>query len=227
MSRPATGSPIRRLLSVVALMAALASACASGAGSPPTSPPAHHSGTGRPASTSSPATEGATPDERFQSWLNNGGRKGAYGLWSSGVFGGGPSAGATEKERRALFQEWLAAYMDALRNAWDRTQVLHAQGSLHEAIAVALTYHFDHPDFRGLTPSEAEGIDPALEFNASETVVGEVSIRNATQGSLVLTTESASGQALCLAYDDSQPEHTSYGTTDAQTVAECDGGGWL
>ena len=206
-------------------MAGLASACASGTGSPAESPPPHYSGTGRPASTSSPAPEGATPDERFQSWMNGPGRKGAYSLWSSRQLGGGPPAGATEKERRALFEEWLAANMHSLRAAWERSQVLRAESSLHEAMAVALTYRFDHSGFTGLTPSEAEGIDPALEFNVSETVVGEVTIRNATQGSVLLTTESASGQVLCIAYDGSRSQHASYGTTDAQTIAECRGGG--
>jgi hypothetical protein len=205
----------------------LASGCASSAGSPPKSPPAHDSGTGRPSSTSAPGKKAETPDERFESWLNSGARKGAYGLWSSGELGVGPPTGATEKERRALFEEWLAANMGVLRNAWDRSQVLRAQSSLHEAMAVALTYQFDHQDFRGLTPTEAEGIDPALEFNVSETVFGEVSIRNPTQGSVVLTTVSGSGQVLCIAYDGSRSQHDSYGTTDAETVAECDGGGWL
>jgi hypothetical protein len=227
MSRPAAGSRIRLLLPVVLLTAALASACASGAGSPSKSPPAHHSGTGRPASTSAPGGKAETPDERFESWLNGEGRKGGYSLWSSGQLGGGPPIGASEKERRALFEEWLAANMDILRNAWNRAQVLHAEGSLHEAMAVALTYRYDHSGFTGLTPSEAGGIDPALAFNMSETVFGEVSIRNPTEGSVVLTTESGSGQVLCTAYDGSRSEHQSYGTKDAQTVAECDGGGWL
>jgi hypothetical protein len=225
MGRSSTGSRIRRLVPVVVIVAALASGCASGGGSPSESSPARHSGTGRPAdTTSSPATEGATPDERFQSWLNGGGRAGAYRLWSSGQLGGGPPAGATLKERRALFEEWLAVNMDALRNAWDRNQVLRAESSLREAMAVALTYRFDHSGFAGLTPIEAEAIDPALTFNASATVVDEVSIRIATQGSVLLTTESRSGQMVCMAYEADGP---SYGTKDAKTVEGCHGGGWL
>lgn len=227
MGRPSTGSRIRRLIPVVVILAALASGCASDEASPSETPPAHQSDTGSPSPTSSPATQGATPDERFQSWLDTGGRAGAYGLWSSGQLGGGPPADATQKERRALFEEWLAVNMDALRDAWDRTQVLRAESSLREAMAVALTYRFDHSGFAGLTPIEAEEIDPALEFNASETIFGEVSIRNATQGSVVLTTESGSGRVLCIAYDDSRPEHQSYGTKDAQTAAACRGGGWI
>jgi hypothetical protein len=225
LRRSFTGSRIRRLVSVAVIVAASASACASGGGSPSESPPAHHSDTGRPAdTTSSPAPEGATPDERFQSWLNGGGRAGAYGLWSSGQLGGGPPAGATLKERRALFEEWLAVNMDALRDAWDRNQVLRAESSLRQAMAVALTYRFDHSGFAGFTPIEAEGIDPALAFNASATVVDEVSIRIATQGSVLLTTESRSGQMLCMAYETDGP---SYGTKDAKTVEGCHGGGWL
>jgi hypothetical protein len=91
-------------------------------------------------------------------------------------------------------------------------------------MAVALTYRVDHSGFGGLTPSEAEAIDAGLAFNVSETVVGEVAIRIATQGSVLLTTESRSGQMLCMAYE---ADGASYGTKDAKTVAGCDGGGWL
>lgn len=114
--------------------------------------------------------------------------------------------------------------MDALRNAWDRNQVLRAESSLRQAMAVALTYRFEHSGFAGFTPIEAEGIDPTLAFNASATVVDEVSIRIATQGSVLLTTESRSGQMLCMAYETDGP---SYGTKDAKTVEGCHGGDWL
>ncbi len=156
--------------------------------------------------------------------MNGGGQAGAYDLWSSGELGGGPPPGATKKERRALFEKWLAANIDAFRNEWDRTQVLHAQADLRTAMAVALTYRVDHAGFAGLTPSEAEAIDPGLTFNVSETVVGEVTIRIATQGSVLLTTESRSGQVLCMAHE---TDGVSHGTKDARTVAGCDGGGWL
>jgi hypothetical protein len=222
--RPASGSGTRRLLPVVLILAAFASGCASGRTSPSESPPAQHSVTEPAGSTSSPVTDGATPNERFQSWLNGGARQGAYSLWSSGDLGGGPPAGATEKERRALFEKWLAANMDALRNAWDRTQVLHAQADLRTAMAVALTYRVDHSGFAGLTPGEAGAIEPALAFNVSESVVGEVTIRIATQGSVLLTTESRSGQVLCMAY---RTDGVSYGTKDAKTLGGCHGGGWL
>jgi hypothetical protein len=91
-------------------------------------------------------------------------------------------------------------------------------------MAVALTYRVDHSGFAGLTPGEAGAIEPALAFNVSETVVGEVTIRIATQGSVLLTTESRSGQVLCMAY---RTDGVSYGTKDAKTLGGCHGGGWL
>src|SRR5437867_1690547 len=184
MSRRVTGPRII-LLPVVLIVAALASGCASGRDSPTQSPPAH-SDTIEAGSTSSPAIEGATPDERFQSWMNGPGRKGAYSLWSSGQLGAGPPPGATQKERRALFDVWLATNMDVLRNAWDRSQVLRAESNLRTAMAVALTYRADHQGFAGLSPSEAEGIDQGSAYNVSETVFGEVTIRIETQGSVLL-----------------------------------------
>jgi hypothetical protein len=222
-SRPASGSPTRRLFPVVLILAAMSSGCTSSRGAPSESP-AQPSATGTAGSTSSPTVDEATPNERFQSWLNGGGQAGAYDLWSSGELGGGPPAGATQKERRALFEKWLAANVDAFRTAWDRTQVLHAQADLRTAMAVALTYRVDHSGFAGLTPIEAEAIDQGLAFNVSETAVGQVTIRIATQGSVLLTTESRSGQVLCMAYE---TDGVSYGTKDAKTVAGCKGGGWL
>ena len=91
-------------------------------------------------------------------------------------------------------------------------------------MAVALTYRVDHQGFAGLTPTEAAAIDQGLAFNVSETVVGEVTIRIATQESVLLTTESRSGQVLCMAYE---TDGVSHGTKDAKTVAGCKGGGWL
>jgi hypothetical protein len=222
LSRPATGSRTR-LLPVVLILAALASACTSGRSASSASP-VRPSATGTAGSTSPPTVDEATPNERFQSWLNGGGQAGAYDLWSSGELGGGPPPGATKKERRKLFEKWLAVNIDAFRNAWDRTQVLHAQTDLRTAMTVALTYRVDQAGFAGLRPSEAEAIDPGLAFNVTETVVGEVSIRVATQGSVLLTTESRSGQMLCVAYES---DGVSYGTKDAKTVAGCEGGGWL
>jgi hypothetical protein len=222
LSRPATGSRTR-LLPVVLILAALASACTSGRSASSASS-AQPSATGTAGSTSAPNGDEATPNERFHSWLHGGGRAGAYDLWSSGELGGGPPPGATIKERRKLFEKWLAANIDAFRNAWDRTQVLHAQADLRSALAVALTYRVDHAGFAGLAPSEAEAIDPGLAFNVTETVVGAVSIRVATQGSVLLTTESPSGQMLCMAYES---DGVSYGTKDAKTIAGCHGGGWL
>jgi hypothetical protein len=137
------------------------------------------------------------------------------------MFGAGPPPVATKKERRALFEKWLTANIDVLRASWDRAQDLHAQADLRTAMAIALTYRADHGGFDGLTPSEAAAIDPALTFNVSKTVVGEVTIRIATQGSVLLTTESGSGHVLCMAY---RNDEASHGTTDATTVAECHGG---
>ena len=222
-SRPTTGPRTRRHLAVALILAAMASGCTSGGGAPSASP-AQPSATGTAGSTSSPTVDEATPNERFQSWLNGGGQAGAYDLWSSGELGGGPPPGATKKERRALFEKWLAANVDAFRTAWDRTQVLHAQADLRTAMAVALTYRVDHSGFAGLTPTEAKAIDQGLAFNVSETAVGQVTIRIATQGSVLLTTESRSGQVLCMAYE---TDGVSYGTKDAKTVAGCKGGGWL
>jgi hypothetical protein len=210
---------MQRLLAAVLISVATASGCTSGGGSPSESPSA--STTQEPGSTRPPTPAIATPDEHFQSWLSGGGIKGAYSLWSSGMFGAGPPAGATRKERRALFEKWLRANDDVLRASWDRAQDLRAQADLRTAMAVALTYRADHGGFDGLTPSEAAAIDPALTFNDSETVVDEVTIGIANQGSVLLTTESRSGQALCMAY---QNDSASLGTTDAATVAECYGG---
>ncbi len=64
--------------------------------------------------TSSPVLKGDTSDERFQSWLDTGGREEAYQVWSTGQLGEGPPSGISEEQKRHLFETWLEANLDRL-----------------------------------------------------------------------------------------------------------------
>jgi len=178
------------------------------------------------AATSSPVLKGDTPDERFQSWLDTGGREEAYQLWSTGQLGDGPPPGVSEEQKQDLFETWLEANFDRIRAAWDRASIMHAQSDLHLAMAAALVFSTEHEGFEGFSPKEGRKLDRSVSFTTSRTRFGAVSIRQADRASIMFTTESASGAILCMAWTLSE-DHASFGMVDARTAAECGGGGWI
>jgi hypothetical protein len=179
-----------------------------------------------PTATSSPVLNGDTPDERFDSWLDTGGKEEFYGLWSSGQLSDAPPAGISEEQKRRLFEAWVEANLDGIRSAWNRASVLRAQADLRTALVVALVFYTEHETFDGFSPREGERIDRSLNLTNSNIRFGAVSVGEADRTSIVFTTESASGAVLCIARIISE-EDPQLGMTDARTAAECKGGGWI
>lgn len=216
-----------RLLPLLATSVLLATACSSsgsnaaGSSKSPVATPLE-----TPAATSSPVLKGDTPDERFQSWLDTGGREEAYQLWSTGQLGEGPPSGMSEEQKRRLFETWLEANLDRIRSGWDRASILQAESDLHNSMAVALVFSTEHEGFEGFSPKEGRKIERSVRFTTSRASFGVVSIRQADRTSIVFTTESASGAILCMAWTLSE-DHASFGLVDARTAAECQGGGWI
>jgi hypothetical protein len=104
-----------------------------------------------------------------------------------------------------------------------------AQSSLRNAFAAAKTYFTDADSYAGFDPGQAVGIEPSLAYNTSPTAVaGEISIRDVTDGTVLLVTATSEGTVWCIADDvntgTGQQGKTTYGTADAQTAAECDQG---
>jgi hypothetical protein len=103
------------------------------------------------------------------------------------------------------------------------TPPLEAQSSLRNAIAAALTYYTDGATFVGFDPKTAVSIEPSLVFNTSPAALpGEISIREVTRSTILLTTLSTDGLAWCIA-DDQSTGTTTYDRLDAQTMGECAG----
>lgn len=165
-------------------------------------------------------------NERFDSWLDTGGKAEFYGLWSSGQLSDAPPPGISEEQKRRLFEAWFEANLDGIRSAWNRASMLQAQADLRTALVVALVFYTEHETFDGFSPREGERIDRSLNLTNSKNRFGAVSIGEADRTSIVFTTESASGAVLCIGRIISE-EDPRLGMTDARTAAECKGGGWL
>jgi hypothetical protein len=98
-----------------------------------------------------------------------------------------------------------------------------AQTELRNALVAALTYYTDGATFVGFDPKTAGSIEPSVVFNASVSRPGEISIREVTRSTILLTTLSTDGLAWCIA-DDQSTGTTTYDRLDAQTMGECAGG---
>jgi hypothetical protein len=96
------------------------------------------------------------------------------------------------------------------------------QSDLSVAIGVAANYFVDSGTYVGFTASEAARDEPSLRYSdGGAAQVGVVSIRGATQTTVVLVERSASGQVFCEANTGGQ---AVMGRTDAQTAESCTGG---
>jgi hypothetical protein len=214
---------------IVLVLPALLSACGSEGGAPSPDAPTGTPASGKPDQVSgSPSIKGDTPDQRFQTWLETGGPEvELYEHWVAGQLPGeAPSADASDQELQAQFDRWVQGHLRLIRRAWDRAQDKGAQADLRNGLAVALVFAVDQDSFEGFTPREARSIDPSSSFNDGETVVGEVSIRQANGTAVLLTTESASGAVFCAVHliFGAGPPDEFLGTADAQRVADCSGG---
>jgi hypothetical protein len=102
------------------------------------------------------------------------------------------------------------------------------QSRLRNALVAGLTYFTDSSTFVGFGPQEAAFIigHPDEVYNTSTTaVMGEISIRDVTANTILLVGETSTGNVWCIAQDHAA-DHTTYGTTDAQTIADCSDRSW-
>lgn len=223
------GARFRRAMVIVLVLGTFLAACGSEEGASSPDARTETSAQGEPDPVlASPSIEGDTPDQRFETWLETGGPEvELYEHWVAGQLPGeAPSADASDQELEAQFDRWVQSHLRLIRGAWDRAQDKGAQADLRNGLAVALVFAVDQDSFEGLTPREARSIDPGSSFNDGETVVGEVSIRQANATAVLLTTESASGAVFCAVHliVGSRPVDEFFGTTDAHRVADCSGG---
>jgi hypothetical protein len=103
--------------------------------------------------------------------------------------------------------------------------IARAENDLRNAAVAALTMYTDGETLVGFTPKVAATLEPSLTYNREATAVpGEISIRDVTRTTVVLVTKTVDGDVFCIAADATKTNGYSYGVTDAQTAAECQGG---
>jgi hypothetical protein len=91
-----------------------------------------------------------------------------------------------------------------------------AESALRNAAVAAKTFFVENGAYDGWTPTEAQTIEPSIRWAADGPAApGVVSINVATGTQLVMSTKSASGQALCVAEG---PTGEVFGHVDASTA---------
>jgi len=100
------------------------------------------------------------------------------------------------------------------------------QARMHMAEQTAVVYFAQNETYETFTPDVAAQMEPNITWNASPTSVeGEVSIREMTPVTVLLTTKAADGTVWCVA-DDRAQDVTVHALTEAQTLDQCTGEGW-
>jgi hypothetical protein len=108
----------------------------------------------------------------------------------------------------------------------DTWNTMEAEAALRNALAAAKTFYADCGSYSGFGPDIAVAIEPALAYNTSSTATpGVISIRDVSTTTVLLVTATADGRPFCIA-DDTAAGLTTYGTVDAQAVAECSNPSW-
>jgi hypothetical protein len=104
----------------------------------------------------------------------------------------------------------------------DRAQEFLVRSRLDAALRAAEIYHANTGTFAGFDASAAAELDPEIRFTRSQALVpGEITIRVATDGSVLLVTASPTGAPLCAS---SIRGTVTYGRVDAMRPEDCTGG---
>lgn len=113
-----------------------------------------------------------------------------------------------------------AADFTVLAGAQLSAQDRAAQANLRNALVAAKTLSIDASTYATINPETADQIEPSLTYDTSAAAsVGVISIRDVSATTVLLVTKSDSGTVFCIA--DNSYGGTTYGTVDAQAVAEC------
>ncbi|HET6771260.1 MAG TPA: prepilin-type N-terminal cleavage/methylation domain-containing protein [Actinomycetota bacterium] len=121
----------------------------------------------------------------------------------------------------------IPTFLGLRKRAQDRA----AQSDLRNGLTAAKAFYTDHDTFTPFTDlgvgadfddTEGETIEPSLVWGTADpSVEGQVSVREVSSNTVLLTTLSASGTFFCIGDDNG--ENVS-GATDAAVIADCSGG---
>lgn len=107
--------------------------------------------------------------------------------------------------------------------AIDKATDTSAEVTLTDAVEVAQTWQATNGSLAGFTPAAATAQEPETRWDASPTAeTGRVSVRDATDASVVLVTKGAG--PLCVAVNANGV--VTYGHVDAQSASQCTGAAW-
>ncbi len=117
----------------------------------------------------------------------------------------------------------VATFLGARTRAADRA----AEANLRTAMLAAFVQYTHDQSFAGVTPGSLRTIEPSLAFNsfgAGGAIQGEISVRDASDSSLLLVTRSGSGATASIA----ETTTVGYGKVTSgdsySTAAQCVGG---
>jgi hypothetical protein len=103
---------------------------------------------------------------------------------------------------------------------------IEAMKALQVAGAVAERYFYEHDSWARFDPAAASAISDSVAYNtSSQAVVGQVSLRVADKNSMVLATETPSGDVYSACFDDG-PGFAMQGRNDTSDPSACSNG-WL
>lgn len=114
----------------------------------------------------------------------------------------------------------IPTFLGLRKRAQDRA----AQSDLRNALTASKAFYTDsdtYVGFNGVT--EGEAIEPSLTWNdAATSTAGQVSVRAVAATTVMVVTESASGDIFCLADNAGATVTGTHASTDPTTVAGCD-----
>lgn len=188
--------------------------------------------TGAPAEPVQPATTGGAgstgvPTEvgerLFTAWWGHDGEQEAFGAWLDGAYGDpGLQGGASKAEQREAFTTWFAqpAHRALVQRGWYREARRDAQTLLRTALAATKSYAASHANtFDGLSIRPMKRLEPDLRYGVGPGRIGVVTLRAITPASIVLTTRTPDGEAICISLNNGGD--VGYGSVDAATYADC------
>ncbi|MCA1727143.1 MAG: prepilin-type N-terminal cleavage/methylation domain-containing protein [Actinobacteria bacterium] len=119
----------------------------------------------------------------------------------------------------------IAIALPTFLGARKRAQNRAAQSDLRNGLAAAKTFFTDGDTYTGFTATEADTIEPSLNWDDVDgTGANVVTINTADENTVVLGATSDSDDTFCIA-DDVSGTGTTFGTdAAAATAADCDDG---
>jgi type IV pilus assembly protein PilA len=112
----------------------------------------------------------------------------------------------------------IPTFLGLRKRAQDRA----AQSDLRNALTAAKAFYTDADSYTGFDATEGETTEPSLTWNGAATsTAGVVSVRGVTASTVLVATESASGDLFCLGDNAGTTVEGTHASVESTTVVEC------